>query len=147
MRGGSRCNSSGETLRGRHSAGGHSTRRGIQRGALNGGHSTGGIQQGALNGWHSAGDIQRGALHFSGGARPQNASPWLRAWCWEGFASMKKRVWKKLSFIICKKMAENDKNLAITLKIIAGYSQIGKSLLAIHRLNNQSVALQWLVVD
>ena len=57
-------------LGGRHSAGGHSP-GGTHRGLLSGG---------ALNGKHSVGDIQRGALHFSGGARPQNAPPWLRAW-------------------------------------------------------------------
>ena len=68
-------------------------RRGTQRGAFSGGalhrghsaggtqrgHSSGVIERGALNDGHSAGDIQRGALHFSGGARPQNAPPWLRA--------------------------------------------------------------------
>ena len=56
----------GGALRGRHSAGGHSTeniqRGGTQRGHSNGGHSAGGTQWGALSGGHSAGGtpLQRG---------------------------------------------------------------------------------------
>ena len=48
---------------------------GIQRGALNRGHSSGAIERGALNGEHSAGDSSAGGTPLQRGDGPKMPPP------------------------------------------------------------------------